>query len=350
MARYIGLDVHKASCTMVVLGPSGKKLRSHVVETNASVLIELVKTIPRPRHLCFEEGTQSAWLYEVLSPHADETVVTVKQERRGNKDDERDAFSLADTLRTNSVKVRVYKDVGRYGPLRELCRVHSMQVADSVRVQNRILSLYRSRGITTSDSLYKPEQRADWIGMLPHRMQAAAGFLLRQYDAVEPLRREVEKAMVTEARKQSVSKLLATVPGLGPIRVAHLMSVVVSPHRFRSRDQLCQYAGLGVVTRSSSDYVQGDDGKWRKAKVQQTRGLNRNHNHELKSIFKGAATTVIGRAQKDCPIYHHYELMLANKTKPNLAKLTIARQIAAITLSLWKKEVAYDPAKLIKNS
>ena len=34
--------------------------------------------------------------------------------------------------------------------------------------------------------------------------------------------------------------------------------------------------------------------------------------------------------------------MIANKTKPNLAKLTIARQIAAITLSLWKKEVAYD--------
>jgi hypothetical protein len=51
--------VHKASCTTVVLGPSGKKLGSHVVETNASVLIELLKTIPRPRHLCFEEGTQS---------------------------------------------------------------------------------------------------------------------------------------------------------------------------------------------------------------------------------------------------------------------------------------------------
>ena len=181
-------------------------------------------------------------------------------------------------------------------------------------------------------------------------MQAAAGYLLRQYEAVEPLRQEVEKAMLTEARKHRVSKLLRTVPGLGPIRVAHLMAIVVSPNRFRSRDQLCQYAGLGVVTRSSSDYVQGDDGKWRKTKVQQTRGLNRNHNHELKSIFKGAATTVIGRAQKDCPIYRHYEMMIANKTKPNLAKLTIARQIAAITLSLWKKEVAYDPAKLTKNS
>ena len=52
-------------------------------------------------------GTQSARLYEVRAPHVDETVVTIKRERRGNKDDERTAFSLADKLRTNSIKVRV---------------------------------------------------------------------------------------------------------------------------------------------------------------------------------------------------------------------------------------------------
>lgn len=69
-------------------------------------------------------------------------------------------------------------------------------------------------------------------------------------------------------------------------------------------------------------------------------GMNSHKAHRL----------VLMIATVDCPIYHHYELMLASKTKPDLAKLTIARQIAAITLSLWKKEVAYDPAKLIKNS
>ena len=66
MARYIGLDVHAASCTIGVLGSSGKRLGCHVVETNARVLVDLIKTIARPRHVCFEEGTHSAWLYEVL--------------------------------------------------------------------------------------------------------------------------------------------------------------------------------------------------------------------------------------------------------------------------------------------
>ena len=39
MDRYIGLDAHASSCTLEVLGPGGKRLGSHVVETNAKVLI-----------------------------------------------------------------------------------------------------------------------------------------------------------------------------------------------------------------------------------------------------------------------------------------------------------------------
>jgi transposase len=129
-----------------------------------------------------------------------------------------------------------------------------------------------------------------------------------------------------------------------------MLSIIVSPHRFRTRRQLWEYAGLGVVMSSSSEYVQSDDGRWTKAQVRQTRGLNRHHNHELESIFKGAATTVIGQARNGCPLYQHYASMLQDKIKPNLAKLTLARQIAAITLALWKTEARYDPAKRTKQS
>gem|GEM_PF-5434705 len=37
------------------------------------------------------------------------------------------------------------------------------------------------------------------------------------------------------------------------------------------------------------------NGQWQRAQVQQTRGLNLTHNHHLKAIFKGAATTVIAQ-------------------------------------------------------
>lgn len=121
--------------------------------------------------------------------------------------------------------------------------------------------------------------------------------------------------------------------------------MVVTPYRFRRRSGFWAYCGLGIVMRSSSDWVRAPSGEWVKTAVQRTRGLNQNFNHTLKRIFKGAATTVIGRAEDD-PIYRHYERLLEEGTKPNLAKLTLARQVAAITLALWRSGEAYDPTRL----
>jgi hypothetical protein len=87
MERYIGLDAHASSCTLGIVGPSGKRLGSHVVETNARALIEVLRAIPRNRHVCLEEGTLSGWLYEVLEPHVEELVVTGVRKSRGPKSD-----------------------------------------------------------------------------------------------------------------------------------------------------------------------------------------------------------------------------------------------------------------------
>ncbi len=45
MERYFGLDAHASSCTLGVMTPSGKRIGSHVVETNARCLIEAVRRI-----------------------------------------------------------------------------------------------------------------------------------------------------------------------------------------------------------------------------------------------------------------------------------------------------------------
>ncbi|MBU1702017.1 MAG: hypothetical protein KJ970_19590 [Candidatus Eisenbacteria bacterium] len=99
MDRYIGLDAHSSSCTMAVVGPSGRRLQSKVLETNARELIDFLKSLPRPRHLCLEEGTHSAWLYEELAPHVDKIVVVGVGKRRGSKSDAVDAFGLAEAIR-----------------------------------------------------------------------------------------------------------------------------------------------------------------------------------------------------------------------------------------------------------
>ena len=65
--RSIGLDAHASSCTLAVVSPSGKRVGTQVVETNARGLIEAVRQIPEPRHICIEEGTLTEWQWPLRS-------------------------------------------------------------------------------------------------------------------------------------------------------------------------------------------------------------------------------------------------------------------------------------------
>jgi hypothetical protein len=63
-----------------------------------------------------------------------------------------------------------------------------------------------------------------------------------------------------------------------------------------------------------------------------------------KSIFKGAATRVITQRKRD-PVHARYQRLLDGGTKPTLAKLSLARVIAATVLQMWKDEEEYDPGR-----
>jgi len=346
MNRYIGLDAHKQTCTFGVITDKGKQLKTAVVETNGEALVEFVRLIPGRRHLCLEEGTQSQWLAEILSPHVHELAVIWAEKKRGNKNDALDAFGLAERMRTGLLGAPIFKPPRAFTPLRDLARCYVKVTSDVVRTKNRIKSFYRSRGQQTGskNAVYAPGRREELRNQLPPGTRQAVEFLCEQLDSQEETKAEAQKAMVAEARKHVITRKLETAPGLGPVRAAQLLAVVVSPGRFRTSRQFWSYCGLAVVMRSSSDWVQAPTGQWVRSDVTRTRGLNRNFNRTAKAIFKAAATTVISQMPND-PLYADYRRLLEQGTKPNLAKLTIARKVAAITLAMWKREEVYNPKK-----
>jgi transposase len=155
------------------------------------------------------------------------------------------------------------------------------------------------------------------------------------------VRELAEADVVKEVPSFAVTKALLTCPGLGPLRVAQLLATVITPDRFRTCRQFWSYGGLGIVTRSSSDWVRDTKGDGKRAQVAQTCGLSRQHNSALKNVFKGAATTVITKA--DSPLKAYDERLCKAGTKPNLAKVSLARKIAAIVLAMWKQGKEYSP-------
>jgi len=342
MKRYVGLDGHAQTCTLAVAGSSGRRLSSRVVETNGRALVDAIREIPGEVHLCLEEGTQSAWLYELLSPHVAELVVTVPERNQESKDDLRDAWARAEDLRTGRIRTRVYKGPKELAGLRCAGSAYRLSTQDMVRAKNRLKAVLRGRGVLADGSVYEAEKRQTWLERLPYGQRQLAELLGREVDVLVQLRDEAEAWLLKEAQSHAIIRVLRTAPGMGPIRTAQVVAIVGTPHRFRTRRQFWSYCGLGIVRRSSSDWVRSKSGEWIRAQVQQTRGLTRKRQPVLKSIFKGAATTVIAQLPGD-PLHTHYERMLASGIRPNLAKLTVARKIAAIVLSMWKHGEVYDP-------
>ena len=344
MDRYIGLDAHSQTCTAAVMGPSGRRLQEQVLETNGKVLVSFLKSIAGDRYLCFEEGALSEWLYEMLEPFTKETMVVQASEHQGPKDDSHDAWNLANEYRTGHLQKVVFKAPKCFTGLRQAVRAYQTATQDLVRAKSRFKAVFRSRGVMVDNSVYQPGLRPKWLRRLSGAYRKLAELRATQLDAVAEVHAQAEEWLSEEATKIDAVKRVSTVPGIGTIRAAQIVAIVVTPNRFRTKRQFRNYCGFGVVTRSSSDYVRGPDGHWKRQAVQQTRGLNRNRNATLKAVFTGAAATVI-QQRKDHPLHRDYERLLASNVKPSLARLTLARRIAGATLAIWKNKENYDPAK-----
>jgi transposase len=344
MDRYIGLDAHSQTCTAAVMGPSGRRLQEQVLETNGKVLVSFLKSIAGDRYLCFEEGGLSEWLYETLEPYTKETLVVQAPGHEGPKDDSGDAWNLANEYRTGHLQKVVFKAPKVFTALRQAVRAHQSATQDLVRAKVRLKAVFRSRGVLVDDSVYQPGGRPKWLRRLPGAYRKLAELRAAQLDMVAEIHEQAEAWLTEEAAKIDAVKRLLTVPGIGTVRAAQIVAIVVTPNRFRTKRQFRNYCGFGVVTRSSSDYVRGPQGHWKHQPVQQTRGLNHNRNATLKAVFTGAAMTVI-QQMKGHPLHQDYDRLLAANVKPPLARLTLARRIAGATLAIWKNKENYDPAK-----
>jgi transposase len=342
--KYMGMDVHKAMTVIAVLNGVGKTVAEAIIETKARTILDFIKSQRGTLHVAFEEGTQAAWLYDLIQPYVADVVVCNPRKiaKQGTKGDKPDAKRLAELLRTHGLHP-VYHGEQSSKALKDLGQSYSLMVGDCTRIKNRVKALFRGRAISCAgSSVYDSEERKQWLARLDGpAVRARAGRLWEELDCLERLRAEAEEDLLSEAKKHRATKILRSIPGIGPIRAAVILGVASTPYRFRTKRQFWAYCGLGVRTVASSEYelVQGRVSRSKRKPL--VRGLNRDYNRALKEVFKGAAATVAMGPWKS-----HFDAMVASGIRAPLALLTLARKIASITLALWKKGESYDDKKL----
>ena len=78
--------------------------------------------------------------------------------------------------------------------------------------------------------VHTASKRGEFLGRRPKPARPRA----EELDVLVPLRNQAEKAMLAEAKRHPEDGLVPSCPGLGPVRTAKLVPIVVTPYRLQS--------------------------------------------------------------------------------------------------------------------
>ena len=142
--KYIGLDVHQTTISAAVLDTDGKLVMQSVVATHAAAILDFLHGLRGTLHLTFEEGTHSAWLYDLLVRPVARLVVCNPRKnallKGGNTSDTIDARKLAELLRAGLL-TPVYHGETSTATVKHLGRSYAALTEDTTRVMSRLKAL-----------------------------------------------------------------------------------------------------------------------------------------------------------------------------------------------------------------
>jgi transposase len=320
--KFIGMDAHSKTCFFVVLGKTGRILNAKRVATSDSNLLEFVRAVKGAKKLVFEEGVMSQWLFVLYKDEVDEVVICQPTEHDGPKNDERDAWNLADLLRVGRLKP-VYHADNELMNLRTLVSGHDDLIGEITREKNRLKALFRQVAIPTEKKLYQSPQM---VWQLPtDTQQYVACTLYERLDMYEEQRNGYHERFESNATRFKDIKLIMSIPGIGVVRANQIVAIMVTPHRFHNKYHLFSYAKLTRHARES-------DGKQYGKKPARGQPM-------LKAVFKSA---VVSAMKSNTSFKRRYEEKRKNGADDRTARHAVSKAIAATVLAVWKSGKKYN--------
>jgi transposase len=322
---YVGIDVHKEDW-QVGQFHGGLVLGNHRITGSSGDLIDfLKKRYVGANFKCVYESC--AWGFnlqrqlsaaglECIVVHAGDVPGSDKEKK--NKTDKVDAVRLARHHAAGLLKAIDVPDE-ELQKERNLMRFRKKLVCDLTRSKNRMKSLLKFQGIEIPKKMDSPNWSRNFISWIEE--QAAKDKLLN--DTVELMLDQVKlqrqlllkaerkiRALMSSAKYASKSKLLRSVPGVGPTMSTLFLLEVGDIKRFGSFDQLNNLIGFYPGSNSTGN------------KDIDT-GISKRKHKQLRTMFVEAAWQAMKR---DPALLDAYEL-LKKRMEGNEAIIRIARKL-----------------------
>lgn len=336
--NYVAFDVHCAFCEGGWVTESGKEKTSWHLATTIPALSEAIRSVPAPRLLVIEEGPLADWLVRELSEEVDQVVVADPYRnaliaKEGDKDDPIDWRKLAHLARGGYVKPVHHNGTLERSAFKQHVQLYHQRVrlrhAEALRVVWRL----RRFGLTTVKVKDLDDDRAALLRRLPDSalLRRDIKTMLESYDLATAHLRRVRREMVKASRAYEPVGRFKALPGVKGVRAAAFFAVLDTPFRFKSKQALWKYMGIGLERRRSGNGP---------PKLRVPLRCNR----LLKNVILGAARSAV--ASKDNPFADQYHRWLGMNRSPRVARRNVARSMAAVMWGMWKSGSAYDPRRV----
>lgn len=333
---YIGIDVHKKQWS-VTIRSLNMELKTFSMEPLPATLAKyLNKNYPGGAYYSvYEAGFCGFWIHRELCELGVRNIVVnaadipTSNKERDKKTDPRDSRKMARELQNGSLDPLNIPGLDDEH-LRTLCRARLRCRQQSTRVMNRIRSHLAFAGEETPPetawsgafiaelAVSHQEDRAD---------HSAMGFLLaelrehrqRHSQIIRDLRR-----FLRASRHAETLRLLVSIPGIGFITAATLITEIIDIDRFPKVDHLYSMIGLVPSTNAS-----GDNNR--------VRGLTNRKNCYLKCLIFEAAWIAV---RKDPELFRCYSQLITRMPKCK-AIVRIAKKLVNRIRFVWKNQQPY---------
>ena len=339
--NYIAFDVHSSFCEGGCIDDSGRERQQWREPTGIPELINAIETVPRPRKLVIEEGPLADWLYRNLSPCVDEMIVCDPHRnalisKDGDKSDALDWRKLASLYRGGFVKAVHHPASLERSLFKQHVQLYHDRIGHRVSEAQKIIWRVRRLGVFIKQKdLIDDGLRKGMIDKLPADEVARKDveLLLEGYDLAVRQTREMKRRLIELAKKERMVEAFRALPGVDWVRAATFLVFVDTPFRFKSKEKLWKYFGIGLERRQSGDG---------RERLQTPRRCSR----PLKNVILGAARSAI--VSKDNVFADQHQRWLNDGCSPWIARRNLARSLATVMWGMWKSGSVFDPSQVGK--
>lgn len=251
----------------------------------------------------------------------------------GKKNDANDAAAIAEAARRPHIHPVPIKSENQQALLmlhstRSLLVRQRTMLVNALRTHLAEFGLVAPKGIENLVGLVEAMKEAE----LPSTARYALDVIVRQIESLDTRIDGLEQHVQGHAKSEAMCRLVASIPGIGPITASLLIASIPDVSLFASARHFA--AWMGLVPRQNSS-----GGKVRLG------GISKTGNADLRCNLVLGATSLLALARKKVPPpkLEWISALLKRKSSARLVSVAVANKLARVVWAVLKTGTLFEP-------